>query len=153
MDIGDIVTLGRLGKKLLTKFLALTFVVSVLSFTVVGWLFPISTSVSGGTAGFQSILSMVFATVPANIISPFLDGNTLQLIFLGLCVGVAFLLLGEHAIAGTFLLHAQLAQSTFKRGVSFAGLVDTKPMVLGFVNIDCSWYYDFADLSWFALCS
>lgn len=97
MDMGDIVTLGRLGKKLLIRFLVLTFAVAALSVAAIGWLFPISTAGPSGTGGFQSILSMVFAAVPANMFSPFLEGNTLQLIILGTCVGVAFLLLGERA--------------------------------------------------------
>ena len=37
--------------------------------------------------------------VPSDIISPFLNGNTLQIIFLGAAVGIALLILGDRAAA------------------------------------------------------
>lgn len=97
MDIGDMATLGKLGKRLLMRFLMLTLGASVLTVVAIGWLFPISPGSSQGSFGLQSILSMVFDAVPSDIVSPIISGNTLQLIFLGGCVGVAILCLGERA--------------------------------------------------------
>lgn len=96
-NIGDIATLGKIGKKFLVRFLGLTFVTSALVVGLVAWLFPISTGGSNGTAGFHAISTMLLAIVPGNLISPFVDGNVLQIIFLGGCFGVAFLVLGERA--------------------------------------------------------
>ncbi|MEG1813703.1 MAG: cation:dicarboxylase symporter family transporter [Clostridia bacterium] len=97
MDIGDVVTLGKLGKKLIPRFLGWIFAVSALSVAAIACLGPLASGGSGDIGGFQTVLSMVLAVVPTNILAPFLDSNTLQLIFLGVCVGVAFLLLGERA--------------------------------------------------------
>lgn len=95
MNIGDITTLGRIGKKFLTWFLGLTFAVSALTIVLVAWLFPISTRGSNGAGDFQAVFSMLLAIVPGNLISPFIDGNLLQIIFLGGCFGVVFLMMGE----------------------------------------------------------
>ena len=44
---------------------------------------------------------MLMEVIPQNMISPLLDGNTLQLIFMGVCIGLVLLMLGERASAVT----------------------------------------------------
>ena len=81
-NIGDMTMLGRIGKK------------------VIGRIAPLELS-SGGAAlsGFSTIYQIILDIVPSDIISPFLNGNTLQIIFLGAAVGIALLILGDRAAA------------------------------------------------------
>ena len=55
----------------------------------------------GGAAlsGFSTIYQIILDIVPSDIVSPFLNGNTLQIIFLGAAVGIALLILGDRAAA------------------------------------------------------
>lgn len=97
LGIGDVAALGRIGKKFLLRFLGLTFVVAALTVAAVGWLFPLYGGDTVESGGFQAIFNLVLQMIPTNLVSPFLEGNALQLILLGLCLGVALLVLGERA--------------------------------------------------------
>ena len=50
---------------------------------------------SGGGTQLDSLFRMVLGFFPSNIVSPFQEGNTLQIIFLGSAVGAALLVLGS----------------------------------------------------------
>lgn len=95
MNIGDIATLGRIGKKFLGRYLGMTLVILGLTLAAISWLFPMKYSGFNGSAGFQTLIAMLFDVIPSNMVSPFLDGNVLQILFLGSCFGVAFLMLGD----------------------------------------------------------
>ena len=97
LGIGNVAALGRIGKKFLLRFLGLTFVVSALSVATVGWLFPLSGEGGTEAVGFQTVFNLVLQMIPTNMVSPFLEGNALQLILLGMSFGVALLVLGERA--------------------------------------------------------
>lgn len=105
LGIGNVAALGRIGKKFLLRFLGLTFVVAALTVAVAGWFFPINSGGTAKSAGFQAIFDLVLQMVPTNLISPFLEGNALQLILLGLCLGVALLVLGERAETLSNVVH------------------------------------------------
>ncbi len=94
--MGDAATLKQVGKRLLsgniiTVFL-LTVVVSVASVPLFSLRF------SGGL-GWKSEMTAIFNIIlgifPKNIFSPFVEGNTLQIIFLAVVIGIAMLFLGQ----------------------------------------------------------
>lgn len=93
--IGDVYTLGKIGKKLMTDFLKVIF-----AFGIFGCLFykVLGPELSaGGTAGnqFSKIFEMILGVFPSNIISPFTEGNTLQIIFLAFIIGLSMIFLGQ----------------------------------------------------------
>lgn len=97
VSIGDIQVLGRIGRTVILRFLAFTFLLTSITALCLVWLFhPASGSAaeSGGGAAAQ-IYSMVLGIIPTDIVSPFMEGNSLQIIFLAVCVGLALLVLGE----------------------------------------------------------
>lgn len=94
--IGDAATLKRIGKKLISSYCGSIF----LSVTVFGLLMlPLfKLDFSGGTGGeneFTSVFNMLLSIVPKDIFSPFVNGNTLQIIFIAVLVGIAMLFLGQ----------------------------------------------------------
>ena len=99
-NIGDMTMMGRIGKKVIGRIAALSFLVSAGATVCLSWLFPLELS-SGGTAmsGFSTVYQIILDIVPSDIVSPFLNGNTLQIIFLGAAVGIALLVLGDWAAA------------------------------------------------------
>ncbi|WP_419824101.1 dicarboxylate/amino acid:cation symporter [Anoxybacterium hadale] len=97
LGIGNVATLGRIGKKFLLRFLSLTFVVAALTVAATVWMFPLYSGGTSDSGEFQAIFNLVLQMIPTNLVSPFLAGNALQLILLGLCLGVALLVLGDRA--------------------------------------------------------
>ncbi len=96
VSIGDLSVVGRVGKKLILRMIAGTFILGAVIALAGSLLFPVATAAGGEiSANFSDIYQMVLDIVPSDIVSPFQDGNALQLVFLGTCVGVALLILGD----------------------------------------------------------
>lgn len=94
--IGDTETLGTIGKKMLSRFLVMTLVTTILSMAVCIPLFHLSfakSQVIGNDYG--SIIQLLLGIFPTNIVSPFLDGNTMQIILMAIVVGCVLLILGS----------------------------------------------------------
>jgi len=93
--IGDSRVFGFVGKKVMLFCLTTTFLgacISALCFPIFHLTY--SNSASGG-AGFGSLIEMILDIVPSTIIEPFATGNTLQIIFLAVAVGIALIVLSE----------------------------------------------------------
>lgn len=99
-NIGDMTVMERIGKIVIVRFIALTFLTGTLTAVGVSWLFRTELAIENtAVGGFSEIYQIVLDIVPSDIISPFLDGNTLQIIFLGAAVGIALLILGDRVSA------------------------------------------------------
>lgn len=93
--IGDVQVLGRIGRTVIFRFIAGIYVTTGLSALCLVWLFQGgTTSVQGENAASQ-IYSMLLGIIPNNILSPFLEGNSLQIIFMAVCMGLVMLFLKE----------------------------------------------------------
>lgn len=100
VSIGDVGTLGRIGRKVLSRLIVFTYVMIGTSAVLVLGLFRTGgTFASRGTEALFQIYDMILDVIPDNIVAPFLDGNALQIICLGICVGIALLVLGEKVSA------------------------------------------------------
>lgn len=93
--IGDPDTLGRVGRKLIRRYMR-TGVLAALGAMV---FFPIMcdgfSKASGSQNTFDDIMDMIFGIVPPSFFEPFVTGNTLQIIFLASIIGIALLFLGK----------------------------------------------------------
>lgn len=95
-NIGDIATLGTIGKTMITKFLLMTFVTLVFSMAISIWFFPISSAFgTAGGSGASEIYNMILNIVPRNLVQPFIDGNSLQIIFIAIVFGLGILILDK----------------------------------------------------------
>lgn len=100
ISIGDLSAVGRIGKQVTKRLVVSTFAVSVLTAVFICWLFPLTAGTSGNAAGgLTEIYQMILNIVPSDLVSPFLNGNALQIIFLGVCTGAALLVLGDRVSA------------------------------------------------------
>ena len=93
--IGDPDTLGRIGRKLIFRYLktGLCAAIGAMIF------FPVfchgfSTG-SGSAVTMDSVMEFFFGIVPPSFLEPFVTGNTLQIIFLALVIGTSLLFLGK----------------------------------------------------------
>lgn len=97
-SMGDVSTLGKIGKKMISRFLIVMFAVAALSAAGGIWFFDL-TFASGDTGGqFAEIIKMLLDIIPSNLVEPFLTGNSLQIIALAIMVGLAMLILRDKTV-------------------------------------------------------
>lgn len=95
-SIGDAATFSALGRRLAGRYL-----LGIAGFTllVTACCIPFLSLTAGVTESegnlFSIILRMLLQIVPGNIIEPFLSGNTLQVLFLGITMGIAMIFISE----------------------------------------------------------
>ena len=106
-SMGNLETLGKIGSKTI-KLILLYMTVIGIFMTVVGSLFyPIQQS-GNGSSNFSQVLDLVYAIIPSNLFEPFVTGNTLQLIFIAIMVGLAMIVLSAR-VGEVFNLINQLS--------------------------------------------
>lgn len=104
-SIGDVATLGSIGKKLIFRFIIMTLVSIVLGLACCIWFFPLSASEStAGGNGIFEIFNMIMNIVPSNLIKPFAEGNNLQIIFIAIVFSLAILILDRKVSEVTKLI-------------------------------------------------
>ena len=93
--IGDTATFGRIGKKMMLCYVSVAMIASVCASVF----FPImGLGLSGGQGQggeFSSISELILGIFPSTIVEPFETGNTLQIIFMAIIIGIALLFLGR----------------------------------------------------------
>ena len=95
LGIGDMTIFGKIGKKMIGRFLIVSVAVGVAGTAICGLFFKISET--GETAfAFSDLYEMILDIVPGNLLTPFTTGNSLQIIFIAIIVGLAMLTLGNH---------------------------------------------------------
>lgn len=98
--IGDAATLKRIGKKMMLNYVGTVYVIVVIfSLAIIPFLNLNFTSTVEKGSQLSAIISMLLGIIPKNIFSPFVDGNTLQIIFLAIVIGIAMLFLGQKTTA------------------------------------------------------
>ena len=94
--IGDAATFKRIGKKMILGYSATVYVAVILIGTLCIPLCRLQfTEQLGSSSAFSELFSMLLGIIPENIFSPFVNGNTLQIIFLAIVIGIAMLFLGQ----------------------------------------------------------
>ncbi|MBQ2751768.1 MAG: cation:dicarboxylase symporter family transporter [Oscillospiraceae bacterium] len=94
--IGDTYTFGRIGKKMIIHFLSMVSAICIGCVLLSLAFFDLNLSLhSSGNSQLYSLFEMLLGFFPSDIVSPFLDGNSMQIILLGIAVGVSMLILGK----------------------------------------------------------
>ncbi|MDO4796560.1 MAG: cation:dicarboxylase symporter family transporter [Coriobacteriales bacterium] len=94
--IGDVTALGRSGKSLVGRFLRDNGLATLFACVVCIPFFSLSTQGVGDSGDFfGDLLQMIIDLLPTNVVGAFADGNTSQIIILGVFVGIAALVLGN----------------------------------------------------------
>lgn len=95
-NMDNLAQMKRIFRLLLTWSMAVMLLAAAVSLAVAElFLLSASGSASPGAQGdlWSQIGAMVFGIIPANILQPFLDGNTLQIMFLAIISGIVMLTL------------------------------------------------------------
>ena len=98
LGIGNAAEFGRIGKKMIPRFLALTAIGNAVALLMSRFVFALQSgeTAGGGEIG-ESLLKIVLNCVPTNPVKPFYDGNSLQIVFLAMMISVVMLSVGERS--------------------------------------------------------
>lgn len=104
--IGDISALGRIGRRMLVRYLGISLVIAAFAAVVSSLMFSLAPDLGGGTDTTQlwSIFHMLLDIFPDNMVEPFIDGNTMQIILIAVFIGGALLVLGKQTAAVSALV-------------------------------------------------
>lgn len=97
IGMGSICELGRNSKKIVFHMLKTAFVFSAISVIPFVFLFPLKLSGGVGSLALSGLYKMLLDIIPPDIFSPFISGNALQIIFIGVILSIAILIAGERA--------------------------------------------------------
>ena len=103
--IGSAAELGRVGKLMLSRYLSLTFIGCVVCILMARPFFSLAPSMhTEGSNAALRLIEMIEGIIPGDPISPFLNDNTLQLVFIAMVLGIIILLIGNETAAFTDLI-------------------------------------------------
>lgn len=96
VNLGDLRSFKKIGKHLFSDFFFFLFLSVALTFVCLSpWLnFSFGDGVSASDS-FAELIKTILNMVPVNPISPFIEGNAVQVIVLAIFCGVIFSILGE----------------------------------------------------------
>ena len=93
--IGSVAEFSKMGRLLIVRAIALTFLGCGMAVMVMIPLFGFHYGkVKTGSEG-STIIKMIFDLLPTNPISPFMDGNMIHIVFIAVIVGVIMLKMGR----------------------------------------------------------
>lgn len=90
--MGDMETLGRIGKRTVGGLVGIITLTALVMTGILLLAYPLESGGAGKSDPMQ-LLDMIYGIIPGNFFTPFTEGNALQIIFLAVLVGVAMLLL------------------------------------------------------------
>lgn len=93
-DIGDVSSLGQIGKRYL-KEVMLTYLIAGVTFTTLAVIgYGVATNAIGDSGSFiAQIVQLVLDIIPDNLLMPFTIDNDLQVVVIAIFVGVALILM------------------------------------------------------------
>lgn len=94
VHIGDMAVVGAIGGKMMRRFYLMTTILVVIAVIPLIPYYHVS-GVGSVSFAAKSIYDIVVSFIPANIIRPFLDYNSLHVIIIGLMFGFSLLYLGQ----------------------------------------------------------
>lgn len=94
--IGDSATFGRIGKRMIVHFLYVFFGICIFATLFAIPFFDLHFSMhSDGASQLDTLFLMILGFVPTDLVSPFMQGNFMQIITLAAGMGSALLILGK----------------------------------------------------------
>lgn len=134
-SIGDTAALSRIGKRMILRFLGALVIIVLITGGVLLFFFPVSTA-GGAMIRFQEIFSLILSIAPDNFLTPFTEGNPVQILFLAALVGIAMLLLqNKTTVAADFIAESnrivQKIMEIFSRLIPFFVFGSIFNMIVG----------------------
>lgn len=93
-SVGDVASFGKIGKRMIARFLLISALLLVLFCFVLIPFFSVSSG-GGDKADFSDLYQMLLNIIPSNLLTPFTEGNSLQIIFIAVIFGLSMLILND----------------------------------------------------------
>lgn len=97
VGIGDVASFGKIGKRLMGRFVVKTAAFTAVAGLLILPLFSLDLYGEGDVTSFGGTLQIILDIFPDNFVAPFLDGNALQAIVIAIALGFAVLILDSRA--------------------------------------------------------
>lgn len=110
--LNDIATLNTIGFKAIKRFTVITVLLITFSVIISFLFFPGISTASNGAFDLSEIIAMLLDQIPQDLVSPFVENKTIQIIILAIAIGVAILILDEKS-PGLRSLVSELHQLIF----------------------------------------
>ena len=91
-SMGNLENFGKIGSKIIKTIIGRMLFINCLVAGAGFFIYNIELS-NGGNVNFSQVLDLIYGIVPSNLFEPFINGNTMQLIFIAVMVGLAMLAL------------------------------------------------------------
>lgn len=116
--IGDMATFGKIGKKMIGRFLLISVLVGLAGTVMCSLMFEKS-ALGDSMFDFSELYEMILDIIPGNLVEPFVSGNSLQIIFIAILVGLAMLVLGNRIpVVMSFIEQFNMIMQTLMGAVS-----------------------------------
>lgn len=93
-SIGDVASFGKIGKRMIVRFLLMSTLLLLIAACATVPFFTVSLGGSN-KADFSDLYQMLLDIVPSNLITPFTEGNPLQIIFIAVIFGASMLVMND----------------------------------------------------------
>ena len=134
-SIGDTSTFSTVGKKMMFRFVVMSFLVTVIGCIPI---LPFFNIVLDGATSFNlfDLYKLILGMVPNNFIAPFVTGNPLHIIFVSIVIGLSMLILGNKTTIAAKLVEqsnymVNLIMETISKFVPYFIFLSIFGMVIG----------------------
>ena len=107
-SMGNMETFGKIGSKTIKMLIGYMVVISIVVTSLQCLIYQVKLGVDGDS-NFLQVLDLVYDIIPSNLFEPFITGNSLQLIFIAVMVGLAMLTLSSR-VQGIFNFLEQITE-------------------------------------------
>ncbi len=97
IGIGDSAVFGKIGRKMVLRFVTVILFFTTISGIVFSMLFTRFSATAKGGISIKVGIDMLLDLIPESLIEPLTSGNTLQIVVMAIVIGVAVVILGSKA--------------------------------------------------------
>jgi len=97
VGIGDSTVFGKIGRKMVWRFVTVILFFTTLAGIIFSMLFTRFGTDNDGSLSIKVGIDMLLDLIPDNLIAPITSGNTMQVVLMAVMIGVAVVVLGSKA--------------------------------------------------------
>ncbi|MBR1762015.1 MAG: cation:dicarboxylase symporter family transporter [Eubacterium sp.] len=97
IGIGDSAVFGKIGRKMVVRFVVIILFFTSVSGVIFSMLFSKLSDNSEGGISLKVGIDMLLDLVPKNLVDPIQNGNTMQVVIMATFIGIALVILGSKA--------------------------------------------------------
>ena len=94
IGIGDSTVFGRIGRKMVMRFVAIIMIFTTVAGIIFSVFFTNFSVESAGSISLKVGIDMLLDLIPENLISPITTGNTMQVVLMAIIISISLVVLG-----------------------------------------------------------